>query len=141
MIVAFVMLAGCEEGAHVRTVYYEVQPNQWDQSVMLYEDGTYVVDYYYSQWQNVDITHDVIDNGVVLVYYIDAEGRDNLLPYTFYNREVDTAGNVSYYQERIEYDVEPGIITFKIKDSDFGTTQSMANIGPMQFKVSTISNW
>lgn len=135
------MMWGCDDGAHVRTTYYTVQPNQWERNVVLYDNGTYETDYYYSQWQNEDITWDVMENGVVLVYYIDDAGRDNILPYTLYNRQVDTAGAVTYYQERIEYDIEPGIVTFKIKDSDFGTEQSMAGIVPMQFKVSTISNW
>ena len=141
MLAACFLMLGCDDGAHVRTSYYTVQPNQWDKSVQLFDDGTYVTDYYYSQWQNEDITWEVIEDGVVLVYYIDDAGRDNILPYTEYNRLVDTAGNVTYYQERIEYDIEPGIITFKIKDSDFETANSMANIGPMNFKVSTISNW
>ncbi len=141
MLAACMMMVGCDDGAHVRTSYYTVQPNQWNQSVQLFDDNTYVTDYYYSQWQNEDITWDVIEDGVVLVYYIDDNGRDNILPYTEYNRMVDTAGNVTYYQERIEYDIEPGVITFKIKDSDFETAESMSNIGPMNFKVSTISNW
>ena len=73
----------------------------------------------------------------MLVYYLDNDGRDNQLPYTLYF--VDDNGVP--YQERIEYDVEVGKVTFKIKDTDFNTAQSMQNIGQMKFKVSVISNF
>ena len=76
-------------------------------------------------------------NGVVMAYYLDNDGRDNILPYTLYF--TDDAGVP--YQERFEYDIEPGKITFKIKDTDFNTQASMANIGTMKFKVSVIRNF
>lgn len=137
MLAAFVMLTGCSEKARVITSYYTVNSNQWEPATTLNDDGTYTVNYYYSAWENIDITPDVIDNGVVLAYFIDADGRDNLLPYTMYFVGDDGAP----YQERIEFDIEAGKITFKIKDTDFNTAASMQNIGTMNFKVSVIRNF
>ena len=137
MIAAFVLLTGCGEKARVITSYYTVKPNQWEYSITTYNDGTYTTNYAYSVWENIDIDAEVIMNGVVMAYYLDNDGRDNILPYTLYF--TDDAGVP--YQERFEYDIEPGKITFKIKDTDFNTQASMANIGTMKFKVSVIRNF
>ncbi|MBP5516311.1 MAG: hypothetical protein J6X86_05105 [Bacteroidales bacterium] len=136
IIASFVLLSGCSEKAHIITDYYKVHNNQWQPSVTLNGDGTYTTDYYYSEWEDINITGEVIDNGVVLVYYIDADGRDNLLPYTLYMQDPQSG---ALYQERIEYDIEVGKITFKVKTSDFGPTS--INNGTMTFKVSVISNY
>lgn len=139
MIAAFVLLTGCSEkyGARVITSYYTVHPNQWEQSITTYTDGTYDINYYYSTWENIDINSHVINEGAVMAYYIDNDGRDNPLPYTLYMK--DDSGNL--YQERIEFDITEREITFKIKDNDFNTQQSMATIGDMKFKVCVISNF
>lgn len=138
LIASFLLLTGCSEKAHVVTSYYTVKPNQWELATTRYPStGTYTVNYAYSSWENIDITPDVIETGVVLAYYIDENGRDNQLPYTLYF----TDDNGVPYQERIEFDIETGRITFKIKDTDFQTEASMANIGVMKFKVSVISNY
>lgn len=137
ILAAFVMLTGCSEKARVITSYYTVNPNQWEYATTLNSDRTYTIDYAYSAWENIDIDEEVIMNGVVMAYYIDDSGRDNILPYTLYF----TDDNGIPYQERIEYDIEQGRITFKIKDTDFNTDQSMANIGTMKFKVSVIRNF
>ena len=137
ILAAFVMLTGCSEKARVITSYYEVSPNQWEYATTLNADRTYTIDYAYSAWENIDIDEEVIMNGVVMAYYIDNNGRDNILPYTLYF----TDDNGAPYQERIEYDIEQGRVTFKIKDTDFNTAESMANIGTMKFKVSVIRNF
>ena len=137
MLAMFAMLVGCTERPHIITSNYTVTPDQWEQSITTYDNGTYDVNYYYSSWENVDITPDVIEFGVVLAYYIDDDNRDNMLPYTIYLK--DDAG--AFWQERIEFDIERGVITFKIKDTDFNTAQSMANIGTMKFKVSVIRDY
>ena len=80
MLAAFVLLTGCGEKARVITSYYTVNANQWEPATTLNGDGTYTINYYYSAWENVDISPEVIDNGVVLVYYLDNDGRDNQLP-------------------------------------------------------------
>ena len=137
-LVAMVMLlAGCSEKARVITSYYTVQPDKWQVATAVDGSNNLYVDYVYSTRENIDITPEVIDNGVVLVYMIDKDGRDNLLPYTFYF----TDANGNNYQERFEYDVQTGLITFKFKDSDFNTYQSLQNIGTLEFKVSVIGNF
>ncbi|MBP5326827.1 MAG: hypothetical protein J6Y98_02805 [Bacteroidales bacterium] len=137
LIALVMLLAGCSEKARVITSYYTVQPNKWQLATAVDGSGNLYVDYAYSTWENIDITPEVIDNGVVLVYMIDQDGRDNLLPYTFYFTD-PTGKN---YQERFEFDVQTGLITFKFKDSDFNTTQSLQNIGTLEFKVSVIGNF
>ncbi len=126
LIAMVVLFSGCGEKAHIITSYYQVHSDQWD----LMTDGSY----YYSEWSNSDITPDVINEGVVLAYYIDDDNRDNLLPYTLYFTD-----NGTPYQERIEYDIERGKITFKVKTSDFGPTT--VNTRLMRFKVCVIRNY
>lgn len=128
-----VLFTACrDEGARMHTYYYTVKPNQWEANITTYNDGTYTTNYYYSVWENVDITPAVIDHGVVLVYY--CSDFDEMLPYTMYF----TDDNGVPYQERIEFDIEAGKIYFIIKDTDFNTALSMQNIKEMQFKVTTI---
>ncbi len=137
LIAAFVLLTGCGEKARVVTSYYKVSPSQWEYATTLNADQTYTVNYAYSTWENIDIDEEVIRNGVVLVYYIDDDSRDNILPYTQYYID----GNGVQYHERMEYDIEPGKITFKFKASDYNTLESMENIGTLNFKVSVIRNY
>lgn len=140
LLASLFLFAGCTEKARIYTSYYTVEPNQWHQAITTYDDGTYDVNYYYASFANIDIDRNVINDGVVLAYYLDNDGRDNLLPYTLYLKGTDNNGNTVYYQERIEFDITEEVITFKIKDSDYNTTQSMQNIGRMKFKVSAICN-
>lgn len=135
MCIAMFGMTSCgpeQVGARITTAYYTVQPYQWVTNAN--------IDYYYSTWENADITPDVIDNGVVLVYYIDADKRDNILPYLLPYETPD--GNL--YMENIRYDIETGAISFIIQDSDFGTDQTMRSITEngtvFQFKVSVIRN-
>ena len=138
IIASLLLFAGCREKAHIITTYYSVEQNQWS----VYPENSASPDYIYSSWENIDITPEVIDEGVVLVYFIDEEGRDNLLPYTIYHLD----DNGVPYQERIEYDIEfdkslgCGVITFKLKATDFHILQSTQNAGTMLFKVCVISN-
>ena len=133
MIASLLLFCGCTEKTRVITSYYEVTKSQWEPNITIYSDNTYEVNYYYSTWENVDITNGVINEGAVLVYYLDGT-HDQMLPYTLYLH--DDQGNL--YQERIEFDVEPGVIRFKIKDNDFQTASSIDNIGTMKFKVTVI---
>ncbi len=133
MIASLLLFCGCGEKSRVITSYYTVNPDQWEQSITTFADGTYEVNYYFSTWENVDITSRVINEGVVLAYYLNGD-YDDILPYTMYMHDDD--GNL--YQERIEFDVAPGTITFKIKDNDFQTATSMQNIGTLKFKVCVI---
>lgn len=138
MLAAFVLLTGCSEKARVITSYYTVNPNQWEYAMTVDPTTSLAtVNYAYSTWEDIDIDEEVIMRGVVMAYLIEGGQPDNQLPYTLYMQ--DDNGNL--YQERIEYDIEPGKITFKIKDNDFQTMQSMQNIGTLKFKVSVIRNF
>lgn len=140
LIAMVVLLSGCGEKAHVLTRYYNVHSDQWDTAITTFDDGTYQTNYYYSEWENIDITPDVIDGGVVLVYYIDEDNRDNLLPFTInHDAYYDDNGNLRDYQERIEYDIERGKVTFKICPTDFGAAD--INKDAMRFKVCVIRNY
>lgn len=136
IIAGLLLFASCSEKPTIMTSYYTVEKGDWDRMIRTTSDSTYIVDYYYSAWENRDITLEALDYGFVLAYYIDEDGRDNILPYTRYYLD----DNGVPYQERIEYDLSEGVITFKIKDSDFQTDQSYANLGTMHFKVSVMAN-
>ncbi|MBQ9474054.1 MAG: hypothetical protein IJU81_06560 [Bacteroidales bacterium] len=137
---AVVLLAGCSNKTRVITSYYNVGPNQWDAHLNDNGDGTFTPDYYYSEWTNEDITPEVVENGYVLVYYVDGAGRDNQLPYVlpYYDEDQD-----AYYMENIRFDVKEGRIRFIIEDSDFGTYNSVQFIQQkertLQFKVCCVS--
>lgn len=123
------LLAGCtketivhvHEGC-VESFYIDVYPNNWVDDPGL--------SYIYATFNAPEITPGVIENGIVVAYYIDSDGRDNMLPYLLPYRDATTG---ELYYENIRFDMSPGEITFIIEDSDFyhATVSS-----PMKFKVS-----
>jgi len=116
-------------GVQMKTHYYNVQPDQW-----LSESN---LDYVYASFDNTDITNNVIENGCVICYFVDSDGRDNPMPFNFYRSYVnDSTGDVIYYySETFSYDVEENNITFKFEASDFLTETSIEQYGDMSFKV------
>lgn len=107
----------------VKTFYIDVYSNHWVDR----NDLPYI----YASFSAPEITKEVIDNGIVVAYFIDADGRDNMLPYLlpYYDENIN-----DYYYENIRFDVSRGEITFIIEDSDF----DHANIpSHMRFKVAT----
>lgn len=123
------LLAGCtkETIVHVHqgcveSFYIDVEPRHWvDDPGLTYVYATFVAP---------EITADVINNGIVVAYYIDGDGRDNMLPYLLPYRD----GNTDYlYYENVRFDMSPGEITFIIEDSDF---EHASVVSPMKFKVS-----
>lgn len=142
LIVVVLLFSSCRDKAHILTYYYEVAPSEWT-AYFPNNDTTAAAEYYYSTWRNIDITPDVIANGVTLVYYIDDFDRDNLLPYTTYFLD----NNGIPHQERMEYDIEfnrdygCGLITFKIKATDFIKPELLEDTKTKYFKVSVISNY
>ncbi|MBR5832254.1 MAG: hypothetical protein IKY79_06525 [Bacteroidales bacterium] len=107
----------------VKTFYIDVYSNHWVDR----NDLPYI----YASFSAPEITKEVIENGIVVAYFIDADGRDNMLPYLlpYYD---DNIGD--YYYENVRFDVSRGKITFIIEDSDF----NHANIpSHMSFKVAT----
>jgi len=122
---------GCEKeyitqeiyyGADMKAFYIDVLTTHWEDSD--------IFGYVYATFDAPEITKSVIDNGVVLAYYIDKDGRDNILPYVYPG---DDEGEL--YLENIRYDVEQGKITFIIQDSDFLYNRPKVT---MKFKVVVI---
>lgn len=113
-------------GVQMKTHYYTVTPDKWVSNNDL--------DYLYAAYEDVDINASVIENGCVIAYFVDADGRDNPMPYEIYC-SYEENGNILYYSDTFTYDVEQGIITFKFEASDFDNASSIAKYGNMQFKV------
>lgn len=131
-VVLLVCSVGCrkdhfDEELQMVTSYYTVHPEQWITNT--------TVDYYYAPFENADITADAIERGCVLVYFIDADNRDNPLPYQIFRSADDGNGNDVYYSDNFSFDAEPGVVTFKFQASDFNNTQSLAAYGDIAFKV------
>lgn len=107
----------------VKTFYIDVYSNHWVDR----NDLPYI----YASFSAPEITKEVIENGIVVAYFIDADERDNMLPYLlpYYDNNIG-----DYYYENVRFDVSRGEITFIIEDSDF----NHANIpSHMSFKVAT----
>jgi hypothetical protein len=118
------------------TWYYNVKQSEWVPHVILNADQTYTTDFFYAAFRNEDITEDVLINGAVFVYFIDEDGRDNLLPYEKY-----LLGGYGPYQEMLEYQIENGVITFILKSTDFQIDQTVDNLGTLKFKVVVLSSY
>ena len=115
-------------GVQMKTHYYTVQPSQWQSMNNL--------DYVYAPFENVDINTNVIENGCVICYFVDSDGRDNPMPYEFYRSYTDDNTNEEiFFSETFTYDVEENSITFKFQASDFQTQASIEQYGNMSFKV------
>ena len=124
------LLAGCTKETIVQHVYQgcvesfyiDVYPNHWvDDPGLTYIYATFVAP---------EITTGVIEDGIVVAYYIDGDGRDNMLPYLLPYRDDSTD---ELYYENVRFDMSQGKITFIIEDSDFyhATVNHL-----MKFKVS-----
>ena len=114
------------DGFDLKVHYYTVQPSQWLSSEN--------IDYLYASFEDSDITRDVVENGCVIAYYVDADERDNPMPCEIY-RSWDNNGTTVYYAETFTFDVEQGIITFKFQTSDFDNETSISQYGNLVFKV------
>ena len=106
----------------VESFYIDVYPNHWVDD--------YGLPYIYATFSAPEITPNVIEDGIVVAYYIDENGRDNMLPYLLPYRDGNTD---NLYYENVRFDMSPGEITFIIEDSDFEHASVMS---AMKFKVS-----
>jgi hypothetical protein len=108
----------CPDGHLISDTYYiKVLPSAWK---TLNANGDF---YIYAAMNLPAINTNVIDNGIVLAYYID--DYDNLLPYV---RSYNT-NNI----EIIRYDITAGEITFIIENHE--STLPPFPTGEMEFKV------
>lgn len=114
----------------ISTHYFTVQPNMWVTNSGL--------GYYYATFNDADITNNAIDNGLVMVYYLNKDGNstfDQPLPFVYYNKDGDYQ-----WEEQFSYDLNPGQVTFKFSVDDFDFDASFSNMQPMEFKVVVIQN-
>lgn len=113
--------AGCEsgdvyhnetivKGVSIYTDYIDANANEWSISGVSGQPGCYL----YHEYKFPEITNDVINKGAVLVYLVDGDGRDNILPYVY---PVDNGMNL--LMQNIRYEVEKGILTIVIESQDF----------------------
>lgn len=101
------------------TFYINVKPEDWAE----YDDAE---KYVYAFFDAPEITENVINNGLVVAYFVDRKyvdeeyeeyvEYDNQLPYVF---PVVTSTSDTIY-ENMRFDYTKGEITFKIEDSDMG---------------------
>lgn len=122
-------------GSQVRVYDYDVVPNDW--KVEHSADGR---NYLYAEFDNQDITQNVVDNGVVIgsvlyTYNLEENLKSwNNMPYVFPFFTKDTA----IVAENIRFEYEVGKVTFVIEDADAVTPEDM--VEPISFKVSVITN-
>lgn len=130
LCVSFLMY-GCsydtyEIGTEMKVAYLRVNKDDW--STKNTPSGKYI----YKEFSMVDITADVMDNGAVLVYFIDEKDRDNILPYVF---PVPVAPNHLVLQN-IRYNVSIGKLGIVVEWED-GYDYSLTE--PYDFKVCIMS--
>ena len=114
------LFTGCDIHEHYETYevvgselfvdYIDVNGSDW----LLYgvegQPGCYV----YQEFRFDEINQKVLNGGAVLVYLVDADNRDNILPYVF---PVDNGHEL--IMQNIRYEVELGILTIVIEWQDF----------------------
>lgn len=111
-----------KQGTDMFVDYIDAKGDKWQLSGTEGQPGCYV----YQEYSFGEITDEVLEKGAVLVYLVDAEGRDNILPYVF---PVDNGHEL--VMQNIRYDVEKGIVTLIIEWQDFHTYIQ----GDYRFKV------
>jgi hypothetical protein len=121
-VIATLLLGGCEfhdtyetyevvkQGTDMFVDYIEAKSGDWHISGRVGDPGCYV----YQEFIFDEITQNVLEKGAVLVYYVDGEGRDNILPYVF---PFDNGNEI--IMQNVRYEVEKGILTIVIEWQDF----------------------
>jgi len=122
VIAASLLMSGCtfhehydtyevvQQGTDMFVDYIVAKGNDWIPSGNEGQPGFYI----YQEFEFPEITQNVLENGAVLVYLVDADGRDNILPYVF---PVDNGNEL--LMQNIRFDVEKGILTIVIEWQDF----------------------
>lgn len=122
LVAALLLLCGCDihrtyetyeiikQGTDMFVDYIDAKSADWQLSGKEGQPGCYI----YQEFRFDEITDDVLETGAVLVYLVDADGRDNILPYVF---PVDNGHEL--IMQNIRFDVERGILTIVIEWQDF----------------------
>lgn len=112
---ALFAFSGCNytvlnDGIEMEVVYIEAKIKNWQLNG---EEGTEGC-YQYQEFNFPEITSSVLEKGAVMVYYIDKEGRDNMLPLVLpYESGRETV------VENIRFDCEKNRLTLIIEATDF----------------------
>lgn len=124
-----------KQGTDMYVDYIDAKKGEWIPSGTEGETGFYI----YQEFFFDEITDYVLDKGAVLVYLVDGDGRDNILPYVF---PVDNGHDL--LMQNIRYDVcrdkvlvkgkevETGIVTLIIEWQD---AQKYVQKDDYRFKV------
>ena len=122
IVLSAILFSGCDvyrtyetyevikQGTDMFVDYIDAYGADWKLSGTEGQPGCYV----YQEFRFDEITDNVLNEGAVLVYLVDAEGRDNILPYVF---PVDNHSEL--IMQNIRFDVEKGILTLIIEWQDF----------------------
>lgn len=98
------------KGVTIFTDYIDAKHNEWVPNGISGNPGFYI----YHEFKFPEINKAVIDKGAVLVYLIDGDGRDNILPYVY---PVDNGYNL--IMQNIRFEIEQGILTLVVESQDF----------------------
>lgn len=97
-------------GSELFVDYIDARGSDWQMFGVEGQPGCYV----YQEFIFKEINQKVINGGAVLVYLVDADNRDNILPYVF---PVDNGKEL--IMQNIRYEVEPGRLAIVIEWQDF----------------------
>ena len=93
------------------------------------KDPNMIGSYYYYVFDVPQISQKIYKDGLVLCYYryIDEFGDDvtTVLPYTFYDIDVNQWSEEFPYSIQYSFDITPGSIAFKVVFSDFYTDENL----------------
>ena len=121
---------GCEInkfGTKMFTDYIKANYDGWHREGRAGDAGFYI----WQKFEFKEINKSVIDDGAVMVYFIDENGGDNVLPYVF---PVDNGRE--FVMQNIRYRVEKGFLTIIVEWSD---SEEYAIDYDMRFKVCIMS--
>ena len=134
ILAAVTLLSSCNReyyGSSIYTRYYTVTPSDWQRNTGENNPGTY--NYLYAEFENPDITNDVVAAGTVQAYVYVIYNKDknlgswNPLPY-LYPLEILKADNtIEIAPENLRLEFEPGVITFVIQDLDGFDPEQITN--------------
>lgn len=111
-------------GVDMFTDYIDVNRDDWKSAGREGDPGYYL----YQEFKFKEITSRVLREGSVLVYLVDADNRDNILPYV---TPFDNGRNI--VMQNIRYEVEKGILTMVIEWQDFCSYKP--DLNNLKFKV------
>lgn len=98
-------------GVQMFTDYIEAPGTKWQTEGVEGKPGFYV----YQSFSFPEINENVLEKGAVLVYLVDSDGRDNILPYVY----PVINENSRILMQNLRYDVEKGNLTLIIEWEDF----------------------